>query len=57
MNCVKCGAEISEGAKFCENCGLPTTGKKPDKSQKLIWIAVIAFSLFVFIIILSFSVI
>lgn len=23
MKCRKCGAEISEGAKFCENCGAP----------------------------------
>ena len=23
MKCRKCGAEISESAKFCENCGAP----------------------------------
>lgn len=23
MKCAKCGAEIQDGAKFCENCGAP----------------------------------
>lgn len=24
MNCVQCGTEIAEGARFCRNCGTPT---------------------------------
>ena len=23
MKCVKCGVELSDGAKFCEKCGAP----------------------------------
>ena len=53
MNCVKCGAEISETAKFCENCGLPTTVKKPSTNKALIWVIAIVSALFVFIIILG----
>lgn len=51
MHCAKCGAEISEAAKFCENCGLPTTGKKPAQTKKIIWIVVIVSALFVVIVI------
>jgi len=51
MYCAKCGAEISEAAKFCENCGLPTTGKMPAQTKKIIWIVVIVSALFVFIVI------
>ena len=27
--CAKCGAEITEGAKFCQKCGVPVEGKPP----------------------------
>jgi len=53
MNCAKCGAEISEAAKFCEKCGFPTAGKKPTHNKALIWIIAIVSTLFVFIIILG----
>ena len=23
MNCIKCGANLTEGDKFCPNCGTP----------------------------------
>ena len=51
MNCAKCGAEISEAAKFCEKCGFPTAGKKPTHNKALIWIIAIVSAVFVFIII------
>ena len=51
MNCAKCGAEISETAHFCENCGFPTTGKKPSSNKTVIWIVAIVSAVFVFIII------
>ena len=51
MNCAKCGAEISETAQFCENCGFPTTGKKPSSNKTVIWIVAIVSAVFVFIII------
>ena len=53
MNCMKCGAEINEAAKFCENCGLPTTVKKPSTNKALIWVIAIVSALFVLIIILG----
>ncbi len=56
MNCMKCGAEISEAAKFCENCGLPTmptTVKKPGTNKALIWVIAIVSALFVLVIILG----
>ena len=53
MNCMKCGTEISEAAKFCENCGLPTAVKKPAHNKALIWIIAIVSAVFVFIIILG----
>ena len=51
MNCAKCGAEISEAAKFCEKCGFPTGGKKPAHTKAIIWIVAIISAIFVFIII------
>ena len=53
MNCAKCGAEISEAAKFCEKCGFPTTVKKPASNKAIIWIVAIISAVFVFIIILG----
>ena len=29
MYCTICGAKIAAGAKFCNQCGIPTTGKTP----------------------------
>ena len=53
MNCAKCGAEISEAAKFCETCGFPTTVKKPAHTKAIIWIIAIVSAVFVFIIIIG----
>lgn len=53
MNCMKCGTEISEAAKFCEKCGFPTTVKKPAHNKALIWVIAIVSALFVLIIILG----
>lgn len=45
MYCKKCNAEISEGAKFCPECGQPTVGEiatpKDRKSKKKIILSVV----------------
>ena len=35
MNCTNCGAPLSEGSKFCENCGrpVPQTAPRPAAPQ------------------------
>lgn len=33
MKCKKCGKEINEGAKFCENCGTPVSEKSSGQKQ------------------------
>ena len=30
VSCEKCGAEISEGARFCQKCGAPVERKAPN---------------------------
>ena len=34
MKCRKCGAEIQENAKFCENCGAPVEAERPEPKKE-----------------------
>lgn len=36
-NCIKCGAELAEGAKFCTTCGTNQTAQaQPDLADKIL---------------------
>lgn len=50
MFCPKCGKELNEGSKFCDNCGTSTD----KKNKKNLIIASIISSVFVFFAILGF---
>lgn len=36
MYCKKCGAKLSENAKFCKNCGEPVSGNKLLKEENIV---------------------
>ena len=35
MKCRKCGAELWENAKFCENCGAPVEEERPEPEEMM----------------------
>jgi hypothetical protein len=41
MNCIKCGQEVSETARFCPACGTPVGGGRPGTEIRRRLIAII----------------
>jgi len=55
MLCSKCGAQISDGSKFCNECGNPVennTQKKQSKMNKqIVWIIILSLVLIMLIVV------
>ena len=35
--CINCGQELTEGAKFCANCGKVVNGENPTPQRKTVY--------------------